>query len=618
MSGIAALLAVDGARADAGIGSAMLSRLAHRGPDGRGDHADGIAWVGQQQFVVTNEEALDTPPLRSRDGQRWIVADARIDNRDELEAALGLHEASDTGLILAAYERWGDACPEHLIGDFAFVVWDAGRRRLFAARDHMGIRALFYHRDARLFRCASEAHALFADRAVPRRPNRHSMALFLAEQYLERDETLYEGIFAVPPAHRLSLGESGSLRIEAYWRPDPTRRVRYASGGEYADHFRVVLGDAVRCRMRARGPIASQLSGGLDSSSVVTLAEQARRASAPASDPLLLVHTSFPGLACDEDEFSRAVAERWGLPLVVCAPPEADAFRPDVTRLETDVIYHPLSLLWKQQLDMLRSRGVRVLLTGLGSDQIMARTGLEGADALREGDLVAAARAAGSPLLSPRTWRSLLFQTLRPIAPERLVQTWRNVRRAKQPYLPRFVTTATAREILADRVDSDRRRRASAGFPATRELIHALTRGYEVLFDNASLAPIAAHGGVELRSPFYDVRLVEMLLSFPHEQRCGVDRHETKPLLRRAIDLPPLVRDRRRGAEFSSHLHRVLVEQHADTIRRLFHGGVLEGLGLVDGPAARQILDDVRKDWSLLRDVANLVGLELWARHCVE
>src|SRR5439155_24142585 len=120
------------------------------------------------------------------------------------------------GLILWAYERWGEESPARLLGDFAFAIWDAAARRLFCARDHLGIRPLYYHHDGRAFRAASERHALFADNRVPRTPRSRAMALFLTYQYTEAKETLWSGIEALRPGHRLTVTE-GSIREEAYW-----------------------------------------------------------------------------------------------------------------------------------------------------------------------------------------------------------------------------------------------------------------------------------------------------------------------------------------------------------------------------------------------------------------
>src|SRR5262249_8694936 len=122
--------------------------------------------------------------------------------------------------------------------------------------------------------------------------------------YSERDQTLYEGIFALPPGHRMVV-TADAMRLDAYWAPEPGREVRHRSN-DYAEQLRAVLTEAVHCRMRSSGPIAAHVSGGIDSSSVAGLAESRRRVS-PSGDPLTLISMVFPGLPCDEASFSRAV-----------------------------------------------------------------------------------------------------------------------------------------------------------------------------------------------------------------------------------------------------------------------------------------------------------------------
>src|SRR5262249_55056052 len=127
-----------------------------------------------------------------------------------------------SALILEAYERWGEACPSKLLGDFAFVIWDGVRRILFCARDHLGVRPLYYHHDAASFRCASEMDALFADRRVPRRPDLRSVALFVVMAYAEDEATLYEGVSALPAGCSLTVAD-GAVRVRSYWKPDSPR-----------------------------------------------------------------------------------------------------------------------------------------------------------------------------------------------------------------------------------------------------------------------------------------------------------------------------------------------------------------------------------------------------------
>ena len=170
-----------------------------------------------------------TPSLHAPGGQSAsgaggaleLVADARLDNRADILAALGLAGPegallTDAALILAAYERWGENCPAHLLGDFAFALWDARRHRIFCARDHAGIRQLSYYSDARLFACASAPWQLLDVPGVPAEPDQLTLARWLLDRFPDPDVTLYRGIRRLPAAHVLIASDSG-VELRRYW-----------------------------------------------------------------------------------------------------------------------------------------------------------------------------------------------------------------------------------------------------------------------------------------------------------------------------------------------------------------------------------------------------------------
>src|SRR3989441_8528576 len=236
-----------------------------------------------------------------------LTADARIDNRAELLAALGRGvEATDAELILGAYQRWGERAPEHLLGDFAFAIWDGRREVLFCARDHFGVKPFYYHHaPGRLFAFGSEIKALLALAEVPRRLNETRVADYLVPLLEDKEITFYEEIVRLPPAHRMTVSRDG-MRIEQSWALDPTREIRLKSDAEYAAAFREIFTEAVRCRLRSAFPVGSMLSGGLDSSSIVCVARKLL-----AEDGGGKLHTFsaiFPDVPeCDEREYIEAV-----------------------------------------------------------------------------------------------------------------------------------------------------------------------------------------------------------------------------------------------------------------------------------------------------------------------
>ena len=622
MSGVAAILALDGAPASGELMAAMLERLHRRGPDARASWREGPVALGHCLLATTPEDGIAAQPLRGSDGRRCIVADARIDNRTELLDLLELRgrspEISDAELILAAYERWGEACPGKLIGDFVFIIWDGENRELVCARDHFGVRTLYYSRDARRFRCASEIQALFADAEVPRKLHRPSLSLFLVEEYLERDQTLYEGIFALPPAHTLVVTPR-SFRVAPYWAPNPWREVRHRTDAGYAEDFRRVFTEAVRCRLRSRGPVTVPVSGGLDSSSVAGQAAQLQQRGQAFGEPPRLVRATFPGLACDEAPFSQAVADRWQLPIetaIVSGLPDPFLLEP----ANPGSYYHPIAAVWERMFTICRRNGGRTVLTGLGSDEMLSPTGHECEDALRRGELAVAARAAGLGSARPRgrSLARLLRVGTRLLLPEPVKRAVRRRRdRGADPGWPAWLTPLAARDIEAQRAQ---RRLAMPTRPypdgTRRAICESLTHGHEVIFGFASLGRWAS-AGIDLRHPFFDLRLIELLLSFPPEQRSRTDL--SKPVLRRAMHgvLPQAVRDRVNHTEFSCFVEDVLFHHHGDAIHRLFEESRLEACGMVTSAEVLRLFEGARRGERSLREVTTVLALELWLKHSI-
>lgn len=618
MSGLAALYERDGAPAAEPLIAGMLDRLQHRGPDRRGHLCLGPVALGQCMLETTPEDAFDQQPLRSARAARWIVADARLDNREEiLEARRAAGAAplpvSDAGLILWAYERWGEDCAKRLLGDFAFVIWDGEARRLFCARDQLGVRPLYYHLDGRAFRAASEMRAIFADGRVPRAPHRRAMALFLTYQYTEKRQTLWDGISALAPGHHLTVTGT-RMREEAYWRPDPFRRIRHRDDAAYAEHFREVFSEAVRCRLRSTRPLAAQVSGGLDSSSVACEAERQRRAGGASTAPLLLVRCLFPGMDCDERAYSQSVAEHLRIPITSFVPaedPEVCCPLPELVK--PDCYFDPTVRAFDPVVKFTRQRGIRTMLTGIGGDQLLRPTGREAASAVRQGDLLGAAGIAGLTArpLSVSGWKKLLRQGLYAFVPPRATRRLRRLVRRPQASFP-WVSPRVAHEAMEHQAEEAQRTFELHPDPVQCELTHALANGPSVVLPLAQTDRLAASAGTEFRHPFFDVRVIELLLAFPHAQR--FDGSVAKPVLRRAMKgtLPELVRERRQDTYFTSYLRGAVFEEHHLAVRRLLERGLLAERGELDGAEVQRLLSDPSSD-----DIVSLrstLALELWLR----
>lgn len=281
MSGIAGIIRFDGTVAPAEI-EAMLLPMARRGPDRRQTLCHGKAGFGQALLATTAEAVAERQPWMHSDSGCIVVSDSRLDNRPELVRALGLESRpvdsiGDGELLHAAYQRWGGACAEKLLGDFAFAIWDVRRQTLFCARDIMGVRPLYFHHvPGRAFAFASDTESLLALPDVPRRINegRIADALMQVLEGIDYTSTFYLDIERLPPARTLSVDHVRAMQ-STYWQPIDERPADLPkSDNEWAAAIRAELEQAVRCRLRGTGRVGAMVSGGLDSSSVAALGQR--------------------------------------------------------------------------------------------------------------------------------------------------------------------------------------------------------------------------------------------------------------------------------------------------------------------------------------------------------
>jgi asparagine synthase (glutamine-hydrolysing) len=275
MCGIAGIISADSAPSSAEI-SAMIADIAYRGPDGIGQvcfEADGIA-LGHRRLSVLDLSEAGSQPMASRSGRFWVVLNGEIYNyleiRRELEKlGYAFRSSGDTEVLLCAYEQWGSACVDRFVGMFAFAIWDRDRRQLFAARDRLGIKPLYYEHTARGIQFASEIKSLLAFRKKPQGVDTSLIDAYMDLGYVPGRDTLHEGIKRLLPGHTLTWRDNQTT-ISRYW--DLSFEGQHdedllAHAGRVQD----LLEDSIRLHMRSDVPLGVFLSGGLDSSSVVAL-----------------------------------------------------------------------------------------------------------------------------------------------------------------------------------------------------------------------------------------------------------------------------------------------------------------------------------------------------------
>lgn len=560
----------------------MLDAIAHRGPDARNVWCGETAGLGQNALWTTPESVKERQPLLSQGRSLVLVADARIDNREELIAVLAPDrrndpELTDADLILAAYQRWGEQCPEHLLGDFAFAIWDESHRRCFCARDHMGVRSLYYHRDSGRFAFASEIKALFELPWIARELDEIRVAEHLISAFEDQARTFFKGIFRLPAAHSLTV-DAGSARLRRYWALDSQRELILSSDAEYEDAFRDLLVEAVRCRLRSAFPVGSTLSGGLDSSSITCIARDCLRES--GAGKLHTFSAVFPSLprqylrSIDERPFMRAVLDQGG---VEAHEVFADRLNP-IEDLE--------AMLWHQDDPLVpfnvymhlgiyraaRAEGIRVVLDGLDGDTTVSH-GFERlpelAKTLRWTTLMKETRALRWKVHGGRLplWRVFWMYALAPLKPSR---PRRHGGKRQMPWgsdspIAKSLTAQARLDEHLERVAFEQRH----GFVSARDEHRRSLESPLVPYALDLADKAAAACSIEARYPFFDRRLVEFCLALPADQklRGGHQRY----ILRRAMQgiLPPEVQWRDHKGNLSPNFFLNLLGRGRDTLDRI-------------------------------------------------
>ena len=316
-------------------------------------------------------------PMSSHDGRFWIVFNGEIYNYLELRTQLAHYQhqfktTSDTEVILAAYQQWGESCVEHFNGMFALAIWDTRDRKIFVARDRFGEKPFHYvYIPDRLFAFASEMKALWAARAAGRDIHEETLALFTQHGQVEiGEQTIYRGILRLPQAHCLTLGSDGRLQKRRYWDIDPRVRIDGWTNERYAEQFRDHLVSSVNLRLRADVPVGSSLSGGLDSSTIVSVINRLL----PESAVQKTFSARFNDPSRDEGKWMDLVTKRnrverhdvW---------PSAEQFFEELGRLfwhqEEPFSSASVYAQWSV-MRLAKQNGVTVLLDGQGADEMMA------------------------------------------------------------------------------------------------------------------------------------------------------------------------------------------------------------------------------------------------------
>lgn len=353
---------------------AMVASQHHRGPDASGTFAcaSGVAALGHNRLSIIDLSSAGAQPMCSRDGRYWIAFNGEVYNFRELRAELGdypFRSQTDTEVLLAAFERWGAAFLDRLVGMFALLIWDTRERRLFAARDRFGVKPFFYmvRTDGGLA-VASEIGA-FRAAGMTSGPDPVAWATYLATGVHDHSErTFWAGVRSLPAGHALSWHD-GALRARRWY--DLADHVGPAFDARAEDdvqeEYLSLLRDSIRLRFRADVPVGINLSGGLDSSVLLGLVHDVRGA-----DSDVAAFTFVTGDArYDELPWVERMLAHTRHPLVACrlAAEDVPALAEQVQRHQDEPFGGLPTLAYARLFEEARARGVRVLLDGQGMDE---------------------------------------------------------------------------------------------------------------------------------------------------------------------------------------------------------------------------------------------------------
>jgi asparagine synthase (glutamine-hydrolysing) len=584
---------------------------------------------GFRRLSILDLSPAGHQPMSNADGSLWIVFNGEIYNYIELRSELQtlgyiFHSQSDTEVILNAYHAWGIDCLNRFNGMWAFAIYDKRNNRLFCARDRFGIKPFYYHFNGERFLFGSEIKTLLGHSEVPRTPNDAVIYDYLAYGVLDHtDETFYKGIYQLLPAHYLVL-ENGNFLMQRYWDIDPNNKFDIGSDEkamqEYSRRFFELFEDAVRIHLRSDVPIGSCLSGGLDSTAIVTMMNRLLLTTGNV-DPTVIGDRQKTFSSCFDD---KRFDERQYIELVVAA-----------TSAESNYIFPSPKNLMEELPSLMRHQdepfgstsmysqwcvmklagqhGMRVLLDGQGSDEMLA-----GYTPFFD-TYWAALAVSGNLGRMFNEWNAhknlrgaslsfLLQHTLFALAPRPFQRRARFNRSTYvlnsdfvKPHRERFHdgNPKHARSLMDERLYMF----------TTQTSLPALLR-YE---DRSSMAH-----SIESRVPFLDYRLVEYIFSLPDHQK--INNGYTKAVLRNSLGdlIPNTINNRTDKMGFVTPEHVWFADELKGWADEIINSSEFKRRGYFDHQRVLKVTQEYQNQ---RRDIGfalwRWINLELWLREYV-
>jgi asparagine synthase (glutamine-hydrolysing) len=582
--------------------------LARYGPDGEGYICEGNFGILYRAFHTTRESRLEQQPFVSPSGE-VITWDGRLDNREELivETSGAFTSASaDISIVAALFDREGTSGFSKLGGDWALSIWNPRDRTLILAKDAIGTRPLYYqvNKNEIIWSSILDPLLLFAGKTFA-----------ICEEYIAgwfssfpaTHLSPFNGIYSVPPSSFVLLA-SGKQTIKKYWDFDPSKRILYTTDAEYEEHFRIAFAQAVRRKLRSEHPVLAELSGGMDSSSIVCVADNLiaeGAASIPRLDTLSYYNDSEPNW--NERPYFGAVEAkrgRLGCHIDVSSDDGLPLGREEFTALPGTS--KRVSVAEKQRTDCILTSGIRVVLSGIGGDEVtggLPTPSPELADLLARADVRQLARQLKAwALVKRKPWVHLLGIALRRFLPVSLAGRLET----RQP--PNWLDSAFVRRNIA----------ALRGYP-TRVLITGPQPSFqenlgtlEALRRQIGCDALPSCPYYEIRYPYLERNFLEFLFALPRTQL--VRPGQRRSLMRRALVgiVPDEILNRKRKAFVARAMVNSLSSQCPALIEMA--GNLTTATqGIVDAGRFREILQQGQAGKTIpLVSVMRTLSIEGW------
>jgi asparagine synthase (glutamine-hydrolysing) len=605
----------DGKPIDPKIINEFHSSLKQQGPDGESCWSDRSTALLYRPFHTMAESRRETQPYVSRRG--FILTwDGRLDNGDELALEFGsyLHSnPTDVDIVAAAFDHWDKASFGRLVGDWAISIWKPNERELIFGVDYMAIRHIFYNlRKDRIWWSTDLAPLVLLSGDTFHVDDDYIAGYFAHEP--DARLTPYREIREVPPGHFVCI-QDAKTHGERYWRLGPDSRIRYKTDSEYEEHFRHVFRQSVRRRLRSDSPILAELSGGLDSSSVVCMADDLLK-NEPSQRHIETI-SYYDNTEPNGDDWiyvqqmeayrgrrgHHIDASKLGISPVSFEPPEFTSMPGELgVRRELEI----------ERAALVREGSFRVVLSGLGGDEFMG--GIPNA-APYLADLIAqfkflslAKQLVAWSLVKRRPWIHLFWDGLSCLFPSPLLQHIFS-RVEVEPWIQKDFAKRTKLAKRMSHVNHD----IGPSLPTRRFYLEGVSLMANKLAKWSSSLLVLEEG----RYPYLDRDLIEFVLSIPANQllRPG----ERRSLMRRSLaGIVPQEILSRRTKQLGARTPAIVVGNNSDPLHTAFESSLTSRLGYIDGPEFQNALTGFRNGQTVhIMRLMRAISLEFWLRDLV-